>query len=320
MTDSKTVVIVAPHPDDAELALGGTIIKLIEAEWEVVLIDLTDGEPTPWGSKEQRARETAKASALLGVGERACLGMPNRYLEASLENRRVLARVLRERKPGTVFGPGASDAHPDHTEAARLVEVSCFEARLHQTDVPGEPHRVDRIYNYQPIHRLSCEKPLFVVDVTRVWDRKVAAIEAYESQLKNGPRGGGSSWIDRVEAVCRYYGELAGCRYAEPFFGAASLGPRDLSLIADLHTEEMHGVCGRCQAGGCRGSALSHCGNAPGRTAHAGGKQGGPYRCDTGPLKELPQRPRSIRGRAPPAMTPAEQGPSKRDAEGLTSS
>ena len=207
MTDSKTVVIVAPHPDDAELALGGTIIKLIEAEWEVVLIDLTDGEPTPWGSKEQRARETAKASALLGVRERACLGMPNRYLEASLENRRMLARVLRERKPATVFGPGASDAHPDHTEAARLVEVSCFEARLHQTDVPGEPHRVDRIYNYQPMHRLSCEKPLFVVDVTRVWDRKVAAIEAYESQLKNGPRGGGSSWIDRVAAVCRYYGE-----------------------------------------------------------------------------------------------------------------
>ncbi len=267
MTDMRTAVIVAPHPDDAELALGGTILRLIEAGWQVVVVDLTDGEPTPWGSRQRRAEETAKASAVLGIRERECLDMPNRYLEAALENRLALAQVLRERKPSVIFGPNASDAHPDHVEAARLVEVACFEARLHKTDVPGEPHRVDRIYSYQPIHRLSCEKPLFVVDVTRVWDRKMAAIAAYESQLKNGPYGCGSSWIDRVEAACRYFGELVGCRYGEPFFGTTPFGPHELRLLAGFHTEERHAAWGRCPEGQCRSQGDPSCDGASGPSA-----------------------------------------------------
>lgn len=234
MTDAQTVVVIAPHPDDAELAMGGTIIRFVEARWNVVLVDLTDGEPTPFGSKQRRALEAAQASAALGIRERICLGMPNRYLQATVENRRAVARVLRERRPLVVFGPPLLDGHPDHVEAARLVEVSCFEARLHKTDVAGEPYRVSRAYTYYPMHRPTWEKPLFAVDVTPVWERRIAAVRAYQSQLQKPCRDDGPSWIDRVEAVCRYFGELTGCRYAEPFFGETVLGQRDLSLIAGL--------------------------------------------------------------------------------------
>jgi bacillithiol biosynthesis deacetylase BshB1 len=240
MNGARTTVIVAAHPDDAELAMGGTIVRLLQVGWDVTLVDLTDGEPTPFGSRDQRAKEAVVASAALGLSQRVCLGLANRYLRATIENRRALARILREKRPSIVFGPAAIDAHPDHVEAARLVDISCFEAKLHKTKVSGEPHRVDRTYSYQPIHRLSCDKPLFVVDVTSVWDRKMAAIRAYESQLRGGACANGFSWTDRIEAICRYFGELTGCRYSEPFFGAAPLGPHDLPMVAELNSSAMN--------------------------------------------------------------------------------
>ena len=79
-------LIVAPHPDDAELGMGGTITKLIRSGWRIGILDLTDGEPTPYGSPEIRARETLVASAALGLTWRFNLGMRNRFLEPTIEN------------------------------------------------------------------------------------------------------------------------------------------------------------------------------------------------------------------------------------------
>ena len=100
----KTALIVAPHPDDAELGMGGTIAKMETGGWNVTVVDLTDGEPTPFGSKQIRAKETKTASDILGIKKRICLGMPNRSLDPTLENRRKLAEVIRLRnKPFIVL-------------------------------------------------------------------------------------------------------------------------------------------------------------------------------------------------------------------------
>src|SRR4051794_8659534 len=98
-------LVVAPHPDDAELGMGGTIVRLIGQGWKVGILDLTSGEPTPLGSPEIRARETAGATAALGLSWRKNLGLPNRSLEPTLLHRRSLAAAFREARPPLLFAP-----------------------------------------------------------------------------------------------------------------------------------------------------------------------------------------------------------------------
>jgi bacillithiol biosynthesis deacetylase BshB1 len=227
-------MIIAPHPDDAELAMGGTIVKMIESGWHVVVVDLTDGEPTPFGSKQLRQKETEKASHILGIGKRICLEMPNRYLQANLEGRRKLAEVIRSNQPDLLFGPGVADYHPDHIEAAKLVQGARFEAKFHKTDMEGTPHWVPRHYSYYSTHRLHHDKPSFVIDVTDHWDKKVKAIQAYQSQIRNTSSSNPVSLLEKVEVVCRYFGQCVGGKYGEPFVSYEPLRVKKLELLADL--------------------------------------------------------------------------------------
>ena len=228
----KRAMIVAAHPDDAELAMGGTIAKMIEYGWDVVIVDLTDGEPTPHGSKELRQKETEKANQILGIENRMCLGMPNRYLQANLENRRKLAEVIRLNQPDLIFGPVMPDYHPDHIEAAKLLEGARFEAKFHKTNMKGTSHWIPRKYGYHSTHRLDYYKPSFVVDVTDQWDKKVRAIQAYQSQIENTSPANAASLLERVEVTCRYFGQCIGSKYGEPFVSSEPVAVRKLEFLA----------------------------------------------------------------------------------------
>ncbi len=131
-------LVIAPHPDDAELGVGGTMLLLEEQGARVGVLDLTDGEPTPFGSPEIRRRETEAATEVLGLSWRGNLGLVNRRLEADLAARARLAGVLRELRPAVLFAPYWEDAHPDHVAATALVEAARFWAKLTKTDLPGE--------------------------------------------------------------------------------------------------------------------------------------------------------------------------------------
>ena len=146
------ILVIAPHPDDAELGMAGAILKFMAEGRRVGVLDLTSGEPTPHGSPEIRARETAAATKILGLAWRENLGLPNRSLEPTLEARAKLAGVIRREKPRWLFAPYWVDAHPDHVAATELVEAARFWAKLTKTDLPGEPHHPQRIYNYYCIH------------------------------------------------------------------------------------------------------------------------------------------------------------------------
>jgi LmbE family N-acetylglucosaminyl deacetylase len=93
------VLVIAPHPDDAELGMGGTIALMRSQGLAVGILDLTDGEPTPLGSPEIRGREAAAATAALGIAWRENLGLPNRRLRATLFARGALAGVIRRTRP-----------------------------------------------------------------------------------------------------------------------------------------------------------------------------------------------------------------------------
>jgi bacillithiol biosynthesis deacetylase BshB1 len=215
---------IAPHPDDAELGMGGTILRLQEQGWRVGILDLTSGEPTPRGSIERRRAETEAANAHLGNPWRRNLGLPNRSLEPSLLNRRALAAVFREVRPRVLFAPYWEDAHPDHTAATKLVEDARFWSKLSRSDIPGAPFHPARVLYYFCVHLRIVERASFVVDISAHQDAKVAALRCYASQFLEGRPADEPTVIESVIDRSRYWGHLIGTRHGEPFATREPLG------------------------------------------------------------------------------------------------
>jgi bacillithiol biosynthesis deacetylase BshB1 len=211
------ILVIAPHPDDAELGMAGAILKFKKEGRSVGVLDLTSGEPTPHGTPEIRARETADATRILGLDWRENLGLPNRSLEATIENRAKLAGVIRQQRPRWLFAPYWIDAHPDHVAATQLVEAARFWAKLTKTDLPGAPHHPERIYNYYCVHLKMASQPAFVLDISAEWEQKLAAIRCYESQFITGRPTEPPVFLDALRDEAAYWGKAIGTLYGEPF-------------------------------------------------------------------------------------------------------
>ncbi len=224
-------LVVSPHPDDAELGMGGTIARLLAGGWRVGILDLTSGEPTPLGSLARRSEETAAANAAIGSPWRDNLGLPNRSLEPTLEHRRALAAAFRETRPRLLFAPYWEDAHPDHTAASKLVEDARFWSKLSKSDIGGEPFHPARIFYYFSVHLRIVERPSFVVDVSEQAEAKLAAMRCYRSQLVDNQPPGRPGVVDNVRDRMRFWGNTVGVLYAEPF---ASREPIGLSSLDHL--------------------------------------------------------------------------------------
>jgi bacillithiol biosynthesis deacetylase BshB1 len=211
--------------------MAGAIMKFIAEGRRVGVLDLTNGEPTPHGSLEIRARETAAASKIMGLQWRENLGLPNRSLEPTLEARAKLAGVIRREKPKWLFAPYWVDAHPDHVAATELIEAARFWAKLTRTDLPGEPHHPARIFNYYCIHLRQAIQPAFVLDISEFWERKRAAILAYESQFVTGRPTEPPTLVDGFEIEAAYWGKSIGVGYGEPFANREPLGMRSMGEL-----------------------------------------------------------------------------------------
>ncbi|MCA8997690.1 MAG: bacillithiol biosynthesis deacetylase BshB1 [Planctomycetaceae bacterium] len=211
------ILVIAPHQDDAEISVGGTILKSLAQGLRVGIIDLTTGEPTPHGTDELRARETARATEILGVSWRHQLGLPNRKLEASLEARHRLASVFRMTRPKILLAPYWEDSHPDHVSASQLVDAARFWAKLSRSDLLGESFHPPRIFYYWSIHLRIHPQPAFVVDISDVIDRKMDAIRCYESQVITGRSTTHPTGLDDIRDRARYWGWSIERGYGEPF-------------------------------------------------------------------------------------------------------
>lgn len=224
-------LVVAPHPDDAELGMGGGILRMRSAGWRVGVLDLTDGEPTPHGTPEIRAAETAAATQVLQLTWRGNLGLPNRSLEATLEARAALAGVIREHRPRWLFAPYWEDAHPDHTAATSLVEAARFWAKLTKSELPFEPHHPERIYYYYCVHLKLAPQPAFVLDISECWEQKRAAIQCYHSQFIQGRPTAPSTFLDRLRDEAAYWGKSIGTAYGEPYASREPLALQDFGSL-----------------------------------------------------------------------------------------
>lgn len=224
-------LVIAPHPDDAELGVGGTIALLLAQGMRVGVLELTDGEPTPFGSPEIRKRETDAATAVLGLSWRGNLGLTNRRLEADLDSRAKLAGAIRQLKPRYLFAPYWEDTHPDHVAASRLVDDARFWAKLTKSDLPGEPHFPARIFYYFSIHLRIHPKPSFVLDISSTLEAKMRAVSCYRSQLVEGRPTTPPTVLDDVRDRARYWGWAIGTAFGEPFVCREEVGLRGLGEL-----------------------------------------------------------------------------------------
>ena len=225
------LLVIAPHPDDAEISVGGTILACKQQGMRVGVLDLTNGEPTPHGTPEIRRQETDGATQVLGLDYRSNLGLPNRSLQSTLPARRELASIFRVLRPRIVLAPYWEDAHPDHTAASDLVDAARFWGKLSRSDMPGEPFWVPRLYYYWSIHLRNHPRPSFVLDISAHIDRKLDAIRCYASQMTTGRDQTFPTVLDDIRDRARYWGWSIGAAYAEPFANREEIGISALTSL-----------------------------------------------------------------------------------------
>jgi bacillithiol biosynthesis deacetylase BshB1 len=216
------LLAIAAHPDDVELTCGGTLLKAAQQGYKTGILDLTAGEMGTRGTPETRLKEAAKAAKILRVAHRENLRLPDARLEINNDMKLAVARRIRALKPHTVILPYWEGRHPDHYNAARLGYEGCFLAGLKQLAIEGEAFRPFKIL-YSTVYFREV-RPTFVVDISSHYERRYQAILAYHSQFRPTAKDKKSKVdipLDRlhkeVNLIARYYGQMAGVEYAEPF-------------------------------------------------------------------------------------------------------
>jgi LmbE family N-acetylglucosaminyl deacetylase len=228
------LVAVGAHPDDVEIACGGTLAHLAARGYRVGIVDLTDGEPTPGSpGPDVRLAEAETAAKILGAAVRINLNLPNRRLFDSFEARIALAKVFRRFKPRIVLGFGGKTvmASPDHWQAVQITDAAVFYSRLTKWDeyFDGLPiHSIQTQLAFPiALHGLALPEAegWIVANISDSLDRKLESIRAYHTQF---PPERAARITRAVEAAARYHGHTAGFEAGEIFLTYRSIGVDDL--------------------------------------------------------------------------------------------
>jgi len=231
MIPPVAILAIAAHRDDVEQTCGGTLLKMAERGHATGILDLTQGEMGTRGTAEDRAREAEASARILRVGWRRALDIPDGRVENTWENRLKIARVVRETRPQVVILPYWQGRHPDHYTASVVGYEACFLAGLAKLELDGlVPHRPIKIVYATLYYDV---RPTFVVDITEQFEARLQSILTYKSQFTDQEAGKGlfpaqAEIRDRVEAMARFYGLMAGVKYAEPFV------QKEVGLVDDL--------------------------------------------------------------------------------------
>jgi bacillithiol biosynthesis deacetylase BshB1 len=223
-TPELDLLAIAAHPDDVEQTCGGTLIRAAESGYRTGVLDLTAGDMGTRGSPEIRISESEAAARCLLLGWRGNLRFPDARLENTLAARMTLAAEIRRLRPRVVILPYWEGRHPDHYRAGEMAYEACFLAGLRKLDPYTEPHRPFKVI-YSSLY--ANVTPSFVVDISAQFERRMTALLSYESQYGGKAEHGGKAAGDlfpsaeeireRLAAVARFYGNLIGVRYGEPF-------------------------------------------------------------------------------------------------------
>ena len=235
MTEPLDVLAIMSHPDDVELTCGGTMLVSAALGRRTGIVDLTAGETGSRGTVPLRAAEAQDAARILGVKVRENLHLPDAHLVNSPEAREVVIRAIRRHRPTIVITHARQGRHPDHIAAGQLVRDACF--------LSGLKNLVPELPAFRPrkvVHAMSFREdpitPSFVVDISAVFEQKLAAIRAYHSQFDGLTQAGevypnGEPLADIIRHQAAHYGTLIRARYGEPFHTTETLRVSDIATL-----------------------------------------------------------------------------------------
>lgn len=220
------ILVIAAHPDDAELGCGGTIVKHTALGMKVGILDLTRGELGTRGTAQTRDEEAREASKIMGISVRENLHLADGFFQNNKESQLVIIRKIRQYQPDIILANATSDRHPDHGKAAELAYDSSFLAgltKIETIDSDGQTQhawRPKHVYHYI---QSAFIQPDFIVDVSKEWEKKIEAIRAYRTQFFDPDSSEPQTFISSPEflkfldARAIELGNIAGVKYAEGF-------------------------------------------------------------------------------------------------------
>ena len=233
------VLVFAAHPDDAELAMGGTIANLTKNNIKVGIIDLTKGELGTRGTAETRQREAFNAAIVLKIAVRENLEIPDGDIKNTRENLMKVIITLRKYKPKIIFAPYFNDRHPDHIDASNLIKRAMFSSGLAKIktfdkEVPQNHFRPEKLYYYMQTYTFD---PTFIFDISDTFETKMKSVECYSTQFHN-PKSlepetfiSKPGFINYIKSRAEFYGFAIGKNYGEPFFCEEKIELDHLSIF-----------------------------------------------------------------------------------------
>ncbi len=230
------ILVFAAHPDDAELACSGTILKYTSEGKKVGVVDLTQGELGTRGSAELRAEEATASAEILGLAIRENLGLRDGFFLNDEVNRLKVIEAIRKYQPEIVLANAYSDRHPDHGRASELINDAVFLSGLTkiETQLDGrgqKPWRPRLLLHYIQDRYIQ---PDILIDISPYWEQKLASIRAFRSQFFD-PKSkepdtyiSSPDFLNALEARCREFGKSIQVTYAEGFTSKKLLGVKSL--------------------------------------------------------------------------------------------
>jgi len=226
------VLAIFSHPDDAELTMAGTLIKLKALGHRVGVADMTRGEMGTRGTPEIRAREALDAARVMGLDARVNLELPDGHVMLNEETRQTVARAIRKYRPAVVFTSHWDDPHPDHAATARIVREAARLATMRNYDPDGGQQSTKMPAVAHAVYSRLVQ-PSFIIDVSEFAEKKMEAIRAYRSQFYSPEskepvtRIAEKGFLREIEDRTRYYGSLIGVEAGEPFYVREALNVED---------------------------------------------------------------------------------------------
>ncbi|HMJ68158.1 MAG TPA: bacillithiol biosynthesis deacetylase BshB1 [Cyclobacteriaceae bacterium] len=230
------ILVLAAHPDDAELGCGGTILKHVAMGLKVGVVDLTKGELGTRGTPEIRAKEAADSAKILGLSVRENLGLPDGFFKNEHEHQLEVVKAIRKFQPDVVLANARYDRHPDHGRGSELAFEACFLAGLLKvsTTSDGKEQQLWRpkvLYHYIQSQFIA---PDFVVDVTDHWEKKMESIRAFRTQFYDPSNKEPDTYISNpgfmklLESRGNELGHAIGAKYGEGFTVRRFIGVNSL--------------------------------------------------------------------------------------------